>query len=318
MKWIRYDIHTLTTATDVISGELSELGISGVEISDNLAPENEILGGNIVDIVPEMPEDDGTAIVSFYINMDDEDKDKTISKISTMLEELKTFMDIGSGNITTDETEDIDWIDNWKKYWHAFKINDLVIKPTWEEITEDMKSDKVISLDPGRAFGTGAHESTSLVIQAIQKYLKDGDTVLDVGCGSGILSIVSIKYGASKVKGIDLDPMAIDASRENVATNNLVDRNVEFEVGDIISDTSFRKLIGQSDVVCANILPEVLVPLSVNIDECVKNNGILIYSGIMEFKLIEVEEALLKNGHFEIIDRFESGDWRSVVAVKRD
>lgn len=318
MKWIRYDIHTLTTATDVISGELSELGISGVEISDNVAPENEILGGNIVDIVPEMPEDDGTAIVSFYINMDDEDKDKTISKISTMLEELKTFMDIGSGNITTDETEDIDWIDNWKKYWHAFKINDLVIKPTWEEITEDMKSDKVISLDPGRAFGTGAHESTSLVIQAIQKYLKEGDTVLDVGCGSGILSIVSIKYGASKVKGIDLDPMAIDASRENVATNNLVDRNVEFEVGDIISDTSFRKLIGQSDVVCANILPEVLVPLSVNIDECVENNGILIYSGIMEFKLIEVEEALLKNGHFEIIDRFESGDWRSVVAVKRD
>ena len=318
MKWIRYDIHTLTTATDVISGELSELGISGVEISDNVAPENEILGGNIVDIVPEMPEDDGTAIVSFYINMDDEDKDKTISKISTMLEELKTFMDIGSGNITTDDTEDIDWIDNWKKYWHAFKINDLVIKPTWEEITEDMKSDKVISLDPGRAFGTGAHESTSLVIQAIQKYLKEGDTVLDVGCGSGILSIVSIKYGASKVKGIDLDPMAIDASRENVATNNLVDRNVEFEVGDIISDTSFRKLIGQSDVVCANILPEVLVPLSVNIDECVENNGILIYSGIMEFKLIEVEEALLKNGHFEIIDRFESGDWRSVVAVKRD
>lgn len=318
MKWNKYTIKTTTEAVDLLSSALNDLGIEGIEIEDNIQLTKEEAKTMFVDFIPELPPDDGTAKVNFYIDAEDDDK-TIVDKVKAEIEDLRLFCDMGEGTITESETEDKDWINNWKQYWHTFTIGDLYIKPTWEEVTEDMKGHAVLSIDPGTAFGTGSHETTRLVIKQIQKYVKSGDEILDVGCGSGILSVVALKYGAKHALGTDLDPNAITASRENAEQNGITEKELEVIEGNIIDDNKVKDACGYEcyDVVCANILADVLEPLSVCIHEHMKHGAYFITSGIINTKENEVVEAFKKNKELEIVEINRDGEWVNVTARRR-
>ena len=296
MKWNRYTIKTTTEAVDLISCMLAELGIEGIEIQDNVQLTQEEAKTMFVDFIPELPPDDGTAKVNFYIDAD-EDDNTILGKVEEGLEELRTFVNVGDATVTESQTEDKDWINNWKQYWHTFTIGDLYIKPTWEPVTDEMKGHQVLSIDPGTAFGTGSHETTRMVILQLQKYIKGGEEVLDVGCGSGILSVVALKYGANHALGTDLDPNAIIASEENAQQDRC-----GYEC---------------YDVVCANILADVLEPLSAEITQHMKPGAYFITSGIIDTKEQEVAECFKKNPELEIVEINHDGEWVNITARKR-
>ena len=318
MKWNRYSIETRTDAVDMISYTLAELGVEGIEVEDNVQLTKEEAKTMFVDFIPDLAADDGSAKVNFYIDSD-EDDNSMLPKVKEALEELRSFMDIGTANITESQTEDKDWINNWKQYWHTFTIGDLYIKPTWEEVTEEMKGHAILSIDPGTAFGTGSHETTRLVIKQIQKYVKKGDRVLDVGCGSGILSVVALKYGAQYALGTDLDPNAIVASHENAEQNDIDEASFEVIEGNIIDDEAVKERCGYEcyDIVCANILADVLEPLSVNITDHMKHGAYFITSGIIDSKEKEVLEAFAKNAELEIVEVNHDGEWVNVTARRK-
>lgn len=321
MKWLRYDIDTTTEATESLCAELADLGITSLEIKDNVQLPREQLDGMFIDVAPDLPEDDGKAVVTFYLDSEaskDENK-KLIESVKEAIADLSKYMDTGTGTITLSETQDTDWADNWKQFWHTFSIDDLIIRPIWEEETEDMKGKKVLKLDPGTAFGTGTHETTRLMIRAIKKYIQPGDKVLDIGCGSGILSVVSLIYGADSALGVDLDKNAITASYKNSADNDIPEARVRFVVGNIISDEDFKEECGKEtyDMVYANILPDVLVPLSATVGCHLKSGGYLMYSGILDFKTDEVLDSLNISGEFDIIEVTQDGEWRAIIARKK-
>ena len=318
MKWNRYSIKTTTQAVDLISSALDDIGIEGIEIQDNVQLTQEEAKTMFVDFIPELPPDDGTAVVNFYIDSD-EDDGTLVKKAEQEIKDLRMFVDIGEGTITRSETEDKDWINNWKQYWHTFTIGNLYIKPTWEEITEEMKGHPVLSIDPGTAFGTGSHETTRMVIMQLEKYVKKGDRILDVGCGSGILSVVALKYGAEYALGTDLDPNAIIASEENSVQNNITKEQFEVIEGNIIDDKNIKDRCGYEcyDIVCANILADVLEPLSVNIHEHMKHGAYFITSGIINTKEDEVVNAFKKNSELEIVEINHDGEWVNVTARRK-
>ena len=216
MKWNRYTIKTTTEAVDLISCMLAELGIEGIEIQDNVQLTQEEAKTMFVDFIPELPPDDGTAKVNFYIDAD-EDDNTILGKVEEGLEELRTFVNVGDATVTESQTEDKDWINNWKQYWHTFTIGDLYIKPTWEPVTDEMKGHQVLSIDPGTAFGTGSHETTRMVILQLQKYIKGGEEVLDVGCGKGICMKCAVESGYGKVAGLDLDKHLLGIAKKNMS-----------------------------------------------------------------------------------------------------
>ena len=318
MKWNKYSIKTTTEAVDLISCMLSEYGIEGIEIEDNVQLTQEEAKTMFVDFIPELPPDDGTARVNFYVDSD-EDDNTILDKVKEGLEELRTFTDVGEGTITESQTEDKDWINNWKQYWHTFSIGDLYIKPTWEDVTEEMKGHPVLSIDPGTAFGTGSHETTRMVIRQLQKYTTQNCQVLDVGCGSGILSVVALKYGAAHALGTDLDPNAIIASKENAQQNNINEADLEVIEGNIIDDTEIQDRCGYEcyDIVTANILADVLCPLSACIHEHMKHGAYFITSGISDSKEEEVVNAFSKNPELEIVEINHDGEWVNVTARRK-
>lgn len=318
MKWNKYTVNTLTSAIDVVSCSLMEVGVEGIEISDNVALSDEDKQSMFIDFLPELPEDDGRAQLSFYIDSE-EDDGTLLARAKEELESLKEFMDIGEGTIIESETEDKDWMNNWKQYFKSFSIDDIYIKPTWEETTEDMEDKTVVLIDPGAAFGTGAHETTQLVIRQLKKYLKPGDKLLDVGCGSGILSIVGILLGADKALGTDLDPVAIVSSRENAQTNNIPDEKFELLEGNIIDDKAIMDAVGYEcyDVVAANILAEVLVPLSKVIAKHMKKGAVLITSGIIDEKEELVVNTFKENEDFELLEVNYQGEWVNVTVRRK-
>ena len=316
MKWNKYSIKTTTEAVDLISCMLSEYGIEGIEIEDNVQLTQEEAKTMFVDFIPELPPDDGTARVNFYVDSD-EDDNTILDKVKEGLEELRTFTDVGEGTITESQTEDKDWINNWKQYWHTFSIGDLYIKPTWEEVTEEMKGHPVLSIDPGTAFGTGSHETTRMVIRQLQKYTTQNCQVLDVGCGSGILSVVALKYGAAHALGTDLDPNAIIASKENAQQNNINEADLEVIEGNIIDDTEIQDRCGYEcyDIVCANILADVIIPMAPVIPARLKEGGYFITSGIIDFKENEVKEAIEAAG-LKVVEINHQGEWVNITAQK--
>ena len=318
MKWNRYSIKTTTAEIDLLRKAIDDIGIEGIEIQDNVQLTQEEAKTMFVDFIPELPPDDGTAVVNFYIDSE-EDDGTLVKKAEQEIEDLRMFVDVGDGTITRSETEDKDWINNWKQYWHTFTIGNLYIKPTWEEVTEEMKGHPVLSIDPGTAFGTGSHETTRMVIKQLEKYVKDGDNVLDVGCGSGILSVVALKYGAAHAFGTDLDPNAIIASHENSEQNNITSEQFEVIEGNIIDDKKVQDACGYEcyDIVCANILADVLEPLSVNIHRHMKHGAYFITSGIINTKEEEVVEAFKKNPELEIVEINHDGEWVNVTARRR-
>ena len=315
MKWDKYTIDTTTGAEDFISMMLSENGIEGIEIEDNVPLTKEETGEMFIDFPPELPPDEGKSKVSFYLEAG-EDHTETLKAVRIGLEQLRSMVEIGSGDITSSQTEDIDWINNWKQFFQSFYIDDILIKPTWEPLKEEDKNKFLIEIDPGISFGTGKHETTQLCIRQIRKYLKEGERVLDVGCGSGILSIAALKLGAGSVVGTDVDGDCITSTHENMTVNHLAENSGEFYVGNLIDDKAFQEKIGTGyDLVVANILADIIIPMAPALYQCAKEQGVLITSGIIDFKENEVKEALEQAG-FEILEVNHQGEWVNVTARK--
>ena len=315
MKWDKYTIDTTTEAEDFISMMLSENGIEGIEIEDNVPLTKEETGEMFIDFPPELPPDEGKSKVSFYLEAG-EDHTETLKAVRIGLEQLRSMVEIGSGDITSSQTEDIDWINNWKQFFQSFYIDDILIKPTWEPLKEEDKNKFLIEIDPGISFGTGKHETTQLCIRQIRKYLKEGERVLDVGCGSGILSIAALKLGAGSVVGTDVDGDCITSTHENMTVNHLAENSGEFYVGNLIDDKAFQEKIGTGyDLVVANILADIIIPMAPALYQCTKEQGVLITSGIIDFKENEVKEALEQAG-FEILEGNHQGEWVNVTARK--
>ena len=327
MKWKKYTITTTTAAEDLVSGMLMELGMEGVEIEDNIQLSENDTKAMFVDFLPELPPDEGVGKVSFYLESDDEGirypegtsgEEDMFCKIAEGLKELEDFVDVGEGTVASDETEDKDWINNWKQYFKPFMVNDIVIKPTWEEVPDGMEGKMVVNIDPGTAFGTGSHETTQLVIKQMDKYIKEGDKLLDVGTGSGILSVIGLMLGASHVLGTDLDPNAIIATAENMEANNISSELYEVIEGNIIDDKKIQDYAGYEcyDVVTANILADIIIPLLSEIAVHMKVGGVIITSGIIDMKEQAVKDAFAANDSFEILEVTYQGEWVSITAKR--
>ncbi|MCI6676870.1 MAG: 50S ribosomal protein L11 methyltransferase [Clostridiales bacterium] len=318
MKWKKFTLETTTEAVDFISELFDEIGIEGIEIEDNIPLTESETKGMFIDILPELPPDDGSAKVSFYLD-DTYDVPATLNAVKEGLKEISAYVDLGSCNMTSSETEDKDWINNWKQYFKPFTVDDILIKPTWETIPEEHKDKLLIQIDPGTAFGTGQHETTQLCIRALRKYLKQGDKVLDVGTGSGILAITALMLGADKAVGTDLDENAITAAKENTQANAIDPAKFEVYTGNLIDDQAIKDIVGYEDydVVVANILADVIIPLQAEVPPHLKKGGIFITSGIINMKEQAVKDAFAVNDAFEVIETTYQGEWVSITARKK-
>ena len=293
-----------------------DLGIEGVEIEDKVPLTQADKEQMFVDILPEIEADDGVAYLSFYLD-DGEDTDTVLANVKKELEEMKSFLDIGECTIEESETEDVDWVNNWKKYFHQFYVDDVLIIPSWEEVKPEDEDKMIIHIDPGTAFGTGMHETTQLCIRQIRKYVTPQTRILDVGCGSGILGMLALKFGAEYSVGTDLDPCAIDATYENMEVNGIEKSQYEVMIGNIIDDKEVQDKVGYEkyDIVVANILADVLVPLTPIIVHQLKKGGIYITSGIIDMKEETVVNAVKEAG-LEVLEVTYQGEWVSVTARK--
>ena len=327
MKWKKFRIKTKTEAEDIIISTLYDIGLEGAQIEDNvpLTPlEKEQM---FVDILPQMQEDDGIAYLSFFVEETEDGEllmngeitkeEEILNAVKTELDGLRDFMDIGEGSIAIDETEDIDWINNWKQYFKQFDVDDILIIPSWEEVKEEDKDRMIIHIDPGTAFGTGMHETTQLCIRQLKKFVKEDTELLDVGTGSGILSIVALKLGAKHAVGTDLDPCAVPAVEENKEVNEIPAQDFDMMIGNIIDDKEVQDKVGYEkyDIVVANILADVLVPLTPVIVNQMKKGGIYITSGIIDNKEETVVKAVKAAG-LEVLEVTYQGEWVSVTARK--
>lgn len=327
MKWVKICIKTITEAEDIIISTLYDIGLEGAQIEDKVpltALEKEQM---FVDILPEGPEDDGVAYLSFFVEKQEDGSlkvqdesvraDELLGRVQEELEELKCFCDVGEGSITVGETEDIDWINNWKQYFHQFYIDDILVIPSWEDIRPEDTEKMVLHIDPGTAFGTGMHETTQLCVRELRKYVTAGTELLDVGTGSGILAILSLMFGAKHALGTDLDVCAVDAVAQNCETNGIAPSKFELLIGNIITDKEIQDRVGYDryDIAVANILPNVLVPLTPVILRHLKKGGIYILSGIIE----EKEETMVRTvqeAGLTLLEVNHQGEWVSVTARK--
>lgn len=317
MRWNKYTLLTTTEAEDLISSMMMDAGIEGIEIEDKVPLSERDKSRMFVDILPEGPADDGTARISFYLEPE-QDNGAILAAVQEGLDEIRGWgVDVGAGTIEASQTEDKDWINNWKEYFHQFYVDDILITPSWEPVKPKDQGKLLIQIDPGTAFGTGMHETTQLCIRQIRKYVTGETVLLDVGTGSGILSIAALKLGAQRALGTDLDPCAISASRENMEVNGISPEKFQILEGNIIDDRDLRAQIGyeQYDMVTANILAEVLVPLTPVIVQHLKKGGIYITSGIIEEKETVVTDAVRAAG-LEVLEATHQGEWVSVTARK--
>lgn len=327
MKWIKFKIKTVTEAEDIIISSLYDIGLEGAQIEDKIpltAWEKEQM---FVDILPDEPVDDGIAYLSFFVEEKEDgslivsgettDRESITAKVREELDNIRAFMEIGEGSISVDETEDIDWINNWKQYFHQFYIDDILVIPSWEDIKPEDDEKMVLHIDPGTAFGTGMHETTQLCIRQLKKYVNEDTVLLDVGTGSGILAILSLMFGAKKAVGTDLDPCAAEAVKENCESNNISPEKFRMMIGNIITEKEVQDQVGYGcyDIVVANILADVLVPLTPVITKQLKDGGIYITSGIIDDKEQTVAEAV-KSAGLTVLDVTYQGEWVSITARK--
>ncbi len=354
MKWMRFKIRTTSAAEDILVSAMTDIGLYGAQIEDHVpltAQEKEEM---FVDILPDEPDDDGSAVLSFYVEeapdgtllLEDNSTDSAAlsggslysasqdgsekaarkvtpeamkKAIENKVKELKSFSDvIGDGTVTIEETEDIDWINSWKQYFHQFWIDDILVIPSWEKPADTGKKPAVtFHIDPGTAFGTGAHETTQLCIREIRRHLTKDTVLLDVGTGSGILSILSLLLGAKKAVGTDLDPMAVPAIKENLEHNGIEQERFPVILGNLVNDKKVQDEVGYDayDIVVANILPDVLVPLTPAAVRALKPGGWYITSGIVAGREGEVSEAMREAGIIGISE-IAQGEWRCVAGRK--
>ena len=316
MKWNKFRLTTTTEAEDIVSSMLMDLGIQGVEIEDKVPLTQSDKEQMFVDILPETEADDGVAYLSFYLE-EDEDKEKVLADVRVELQDMASYLNVGACTIEESQTEDVDWVNNSKQYFHQFYVDDILIIPSWEEVKPEDNDKMVIHIDPGTAFGTGMHETTQLCIRQIRKYTTPETTILDVGCGSGILGMLALKFGAKYSVGTDLDPCAIAATYENMEVNGISKEMYEVMIGNVIDDKDVQDKVGYGkyDIVVANILADVLVALTPVIVDQLKDGGIYITSGIIDDKEETVVEAVKAAG-LEVLEGTYQGEWVSVTARK--
>lgn len=351
MKWKKLTIKTVTEAEDIIISDLYDIGLEGAMIEDHVplsAWEKEQM---FVDILPDGPEDDGIAYLSFFVEVPEEedqalaaegtengmlcaglgegidnsyfcvssgqpvDMEALVKAVEERLQAIRQYMDIGEGSIAISETEDKDWLNNWKEFFHQFYIDDLLVTPSWEEIKPEDRDKKVLHIDPGTAFGTGMHETTQLCIRQLKKYITPDTVLLDVGTGSGILAIVALMYGIKEAAGTDLDPCALEAVRENMEMNGISPGAFQMTIGNIITDKEVQERAGYEkyDIVVANILAEVLLPLTPVVKKHLKKGGIYITSGIIAEKEKLITDAVKAAG-MEVLEVTRQNEWVSVTA----
>lgn len=341
MKWIKFTLETHTDAVDILSYMLDEIGVEGIEIEDHVPLSEADKKQMYVDILPDPEFNDGTAKVHFYMEPENCNPEKIMIQVHGIFQEIKAYTNIGKGTVSLSETEDKDWMNNWKTFFKPFRAADhVIIKPTWETCTladYAPEQDIVIDIDPGIAFGTGTHETTKLCIQALSQYNCEGRRILDVGCGSGILAIAALKLGASFATATDIDETAVGVAGENMQVNHISPDHYQLFAGDLIhnaakdhsytfkapecpvepSDAAAKTLSEQIgtgyDIVVANILADVIIPLSAVVRPHMKENGLFISSGIIDTKADEVETALKENG-FEIVAKETLKEWVCFVA----
>ena len=344
MKWMRFRIRTNEESEDIIVSYLQDIGLEGAQIEDNVpltAADKEQMFIDAPELEPDEKGpaiEEGVAYLSFFLEIDDNNMltvelpgedgqiftckktpEEMEAEIKAALDELRDFTDIGDGTISVSVTEDIDWINNWKQYFHKFFIDDILVIPSWEKESEDdaKKAQMVLHIDPGTAFGTGMHETTQLCIRMLKKYVKQDTVLLDVGTGSGVLSILALMFGAAHAVGTDLDKCAVPAVKENMENNGISEDKFEMMIGNIIDDKEVQDRVGYDkyDIVVANILANVLVPLTPVITHQLKSGGIYITSGIIDTKEEEVKKAHLDAG-LEILEIHHQGDWVSITSRK--
>ena len=316
MKWNKFRLTTTTEAEDIVSSMLMDLGIQGVEIEDKVPLTQSDKEQMFVDILPETEADDGVAYLSFYLE-EDEDKEKVLADVRAELQDMASYLNVGACTIEESQTEDVDWVNNWKQYFHQFYVDDILIIPSWEEVKPEDSDKMVIHIDPGTAFGTGMHETTQLCIRQLKKYVTKDTELLDVGTGSGILSIIALKLGARHAVGTDLDPCAVPAVEENKEVNGIPVEAFDMMIGNIIDDKEVQDRVGYEkyDIVTANILADVLVPLTPVIVHQMKPGAVYITSGILDVKEEVVKEAVVAAG-LEVVEVTHQGEWVSVTARK--
>lgn len=336
MEWNKYTISTTTQAVDAISGVLMDLGIYGIEVQDNVPISEADRQKMFIDILPVLPPDDGTAYVTFYVQQDEGQvagfgmtvtgddgleacvlpETELLEKLREAMKALSGFLDIGEGTIQKEVTADEDWNANWKAYFKPFSIARFLIKPTWE--TMQPKAEQyVIDIDPGLAFGTGRHETTKLCLEQLDANVKAGDRVLDLGCGSGILSIAAYKLGADCIVSTDIDPAAIEATVENEKLNSMDTKHCSVYLGNVLEEIDLQETIGNGyDVVVANILADVIVPLADMVGKFMKPGALFISSGILYTKEKDVVEAVQRAADLELESVTRDGDWVCVCASK--
>ena len=316
MKWNKFTLKTRSEVEDIVISTLADVGIEGVEIQDKQPLTESDKQQMFVDIMPDIPDDDGIAYLNFYLDVD-EDKEKVLADVRAALAEMQEFLDLGECTITESETEDKDWINNWKQYFKQFYVDDILIIPSWEEVKPEDRDKMIIHIDPGTAFGTGMHETTQLCIRQLKKYVTKDTELLDVGTGSGILSIIALKLGARHAVGTDLDPCAVPAVEENKEVNGIPVEAFDMMIGNIIDEKEVQDKVGYEkyDIVTANILADVLVPLTPVIVHQMKPGAVYITSGILDVKEEVVKEAVVAAG-LEVVEVTHQGEWVSVTARK--
>lgn len=318
MKWIKYTLKTTNEAVDLVADAMLEAGVDGVQIEDNTGISEADKKRMFIDFLPELPIDEGISYISFYVE-DDSNEAEMLATVREAVDSVRDFMDVGEVTIVKSETEDKDWINNWKEFFHAFTVDDIVIKPTWEDEKPEYEGKMLIEIDPGIAFGTGMHETTQLCMRQLLKFVNEDAVVLDAGCGSGILSIVALKLGAKSSVGVDIDENASIAAVENLDVNKIDRSKFKVFTGNILEDDKLGEEIGHGvyDIVVANILADVLLPLTPKVPNHLKSGGYYITSGIINTKEEEVKKCIEDNGNFEIVEITRQKDWVSITARRK-
>ena len=318
MEWFYYTINTTTDAEDIVSSVLFDFGITNIEIIDKVMEDDLSQGRVFSELLPDdMPEDDGKAGVRFYIDSETSksDREKLLSDISDELQSYAIDFNFGENNVEEGVTRDIDWRDKWKEFFHEFHVGSFTVQPAWE--CEGKPGEKTLLVDPGVAFGTGKHESTMLCIEGLEKYMKAGDRVCDIGFGSGILSVVAKKLGCSYVSGTDIQDEALEAIEANFDLNGIEYPASDFYVGDITTDEELLKKLGKDsyDVICANLLADILEGMIPEMYSLLKKGGYVITSGIIDFRAEGLKSDLEKAG-FKVVSEEHLGEWVSIVLTK--